>query len=194
MCIFYSTVFLFVFSSEMQLIPFLARRRTLLLLVKALVKEWDFKCGSCGFNLDYPHWNHIDKVGHVACLWFLWIYSFSILLLECGLCGFLNFNNIQCVLFLAFVDLYKSLFLKSTCDMVLMWLHVDSVSTYAFKSQSSLSYKPNFRGGSKEWADFFTEGHLIGYQVWFCICSNKFFSFCSASKVSVLLLYYLLLT
>ena len=65
---------------------------------------------------------------------------------------------------------------------------MDSVSIYTLKSQSSLSFKPNFRGGSKEWADFFTEGHLIGYQVWFCICSNKFFSFCSASKVSVLLL------
>ena len=187
MCIFYSTVFLFVFSSEMQLIPFLARRRTLLLLVKALVKECDFKCGSCGFNLDYPHWNHIDKVGHVACLWFLWIYSFSILLLECGLCGFLNFNNIQCVLFLAFVDLYKSLFLKSTCDMVLMWLHVDWLLIYTLKSQSNLSFKANFRDGCEEWQDSFVEGHSIGYQVWFWICSNEFFSFCSASKVSVLL-------
>ena len=158
------------------------------------VKECGFKCGSCGFNPGYPHWNHIDKVDNVACIWFMWIYSFLILWLECGLCGFLNFNNILCGLFVAFVDLYKLLFLKSTCDMVLMWLHVDSVSIYTLKSQSSLSFKPNFRGGSEEWADSFTEGHLIGYQVWFCIRSNKFFSFCSASKASVLLLYYFLLT
>ena len=160
----------------------------------SLVKECGFKCGWCGFSPDYLHWNHTDKVGNVACIWFMWIYSFLILWLECGLCGFLNFNNILCGLFVAFVDLYKSLFLKSTCDMVLMWLHVDSVSIYTLKSQSSLSFKPNFRGGNKEWADSFAEGHLIGYQVWFCICSNKFFSFCSASKVSVLLLYYFLLT
>ena len=62
------------------------------------------------------------------------IYSFLILWLEYGLCGFLNFNNILCRLFVAFVDLYKSLFLKSTCDMVLIWLHVDSVSIYIEKS------------------------------------------------------------
>ena len=37
---------------------------------------------------------------------------------------------------MAFVDLYKLLFLKSTCDMDLMWLHVDSVSIYILKSQS----------------------------------------------------------
>ena len=129
----------------------------------------------------------------MACIWFMSIYSFLILWLECGLCGFLNFNNILYGLFVAFVDLYKLLFLKSTCDMVLMWLHVNSVSIYTLKSQSSLSFKQNFRGGSKEWTDSFT-GHLIVYQVWFCVCSNKFFSFCSASKVSVLLLYYFLLT
>ena len=35
---------------------------------------------------------------------------------------------------MAFVDLFKSMFLKSTCDMVLMWLHLDSVSTYTLKS------------------------------------------------------------
>ena len=80
----------------------------------------------------------------------MWIYLFLILWLEGGLCGFLNFNNILCELFVAFVDLYKPLFLKSTCDMVLMGLHVDSVSIYTLKSQSSLSFKPNFRGGSKE--------------------------------------------
>ena len=108
--------------------------------------------------------------------------------LECGLCGFLNFNNILYGLFVAFVDLYKLLFLKSTSDMVLMWLHVDSVSIHTLESQSSLSFKPNFRGGSVKWADSLTEGQLIGYQVWFCICSSTFFSFCSASKVSVLLL------
>ena len=113
----------------------------------------------------------------MAYIWFMWIYSFLILRLECGLSGFLNFNNILCGLFVAFVDLYKSLLLKSTCDMVLMWFHVDSISIYTLKSQSSLSFKPNFRDGSKEWADSFTKGHLIGYQVWFCICGNKFFSF-----------------
>ena len=86
------------------------------------------------------------------------------------------------------------MFLKSTCHMVLMWLHVDSISIYTLESQSSLSFKANFRGGSEERADSFTERYLIGYQVWFCVCSNKFFSFCSASKVSVLLLYYFLLT
>ena len=132
-------------------------------LLGTRVKKCGFKCGSCGFNPGYPHWNHIDKVDNVACIWFMWIYSFSVLWLECQLCGFLNFSNILCGLFVAFVDLYKSLFLKSTCDMVLMWLHVDSVSIYTLKSQSSLSFKPNFRGGSKEWADSFTEGHLIGY-------------------------------
>ena len=31
------------------------------------------------------------------------------------------------LIFLAFVDLHMSLFLKSTCDMVLMWLLVDLV-------------------------------------------------------------------
>ena len=61
---------------------------------------------------------------------------------------------------------------------------MDSVSIYTLKSQSSLPFKPNFRGGSEEWAHSFAEGHLIGYQVWFCICSNNCFSFCSASKVS----------
>ena len=71
-----------------------------------------------------------------------------ILWFECGLCGFVNFNNILCGLFVAFVD--KLLFLKSTCDMVLMRLHVDSVSLYTLKSQSSLPFKPNFRGGSEE--------------------------------------------
>ena len=101
-----------------------------------LVKECGFKCGWCEFNPDSPHWNHIDKVGNVACIWFMWIYSFLILWLECGLCGFLNFNNILCGLFVAFVDLHKSLLLKSTCDMVLMHLHVDSVSIYTLKSQS----------------------------------------------------------
>ena len=70
--------------------------------------------------------------------------------LECGLCGFLNFNNILRGLFVAFVNLYKLLLLKSTCDMVLMWLHVDSVSIYTLKSQSSLSLKPNFRGGRRK--------------------------------------------
>ena len=64
--------------------------------------------------------------------------------LACELCGFFNFNNILHGLFVASVDLYKSLFLKSTCDMVLMWLHVVSVSIYTLKSQSSLSFKPNF--------------------------------------------------
>ena len=39
---------------------------------------------------------------------------------------------------MAFVDLYK-LCLKSTCDMVLMWLHVASVSICILKSQSSLT-------------------------------------------------------
>ena len=52
-------------------------------------------------------------------------------------------------LFVAFVDLSKSLFLKPTCDMVLKWLHVDSVSIYTLKNQSSLSLKPNFRDGRK---------------------------------------------
>ena len=41
----------------------------------ALVKECGFKFGWCGFNPDYPHWNHIDKVGNVAFIWFMWIYS-----------------------------------------------------------------------------------------------------------------------
>ena len=118
----------------------------------------------------------------------MWVYSFLMLRLECGLCGFLNFNNILCGLFVASVDLYKLLFLKWTCDLALMWIHVDSVSIYTLKSQSSLSFKPNFRGASEEWADSFAKGHPIGYQAWFCICSNKFFSFCTASKVSVLLL------
>ena len=103
----------------------------------------------------------------------MWIYSFLILSLECGLCGNLNFNIILYELFVAFVDLYKSLLLKSTCDMVLLWLHVNSVSIYTLKSQSSLSFKPSFKGGSKEWADSLAEGHLIGYQIWFCICSNN---------------------
>ena len=124
----------------------------------------------------------------MGCIWFMWIYSFLILWLECGLCGFLNFNNILCRLFVAFVDLYKSLFLKWTWDIVLMWIHLDSVSIYTLQSQSNLSFEPNFRGRSEEWRDSFAEGHLIGYQVWFCICSNKFFGFCSASKISVLLL------
>ena len=44
-------------------------------------------------------------------------------------------------------DLYK-LCLKPTCDMVLMWLHVDSLSIPALKSQSSL-IEINFRGGRK---------------------------------------------
>ena len=163
------------------------------LAVVTQAKECGFKCGWCGFNPDYLHRNHIDKVGNVAYIWFMWIYSFLIVWLECGLCGLLNFNNILCGLFLAFVDLYKSLFLKSNWDMDLMWLYVDSVSIYTLKSQSSLSFKPNFRDGSKEWADSFPEGQLIGYQAWFCICSNKFFCFCSVSKVCVLLLYYFLL-
>ena len=36
-----------------------------------------------------------------------------------------------------------------------MWLHVDSVSIYTLESQSSLSFKPNFRGGKQGmiWAD-----------------------------------------
>ena len=114
-----------------------------------LVKEWSFKCGWCGFSPDYPHWNHIHKVGNAACIWFIWVYSFVILWLECGLCGSLNFNNILCGLFVAFVDLCKSLILKPTCDMGLIWLHVDSVSIYTLKSQSSLSLKPNFRGGRR---------------------------------------------
>ena len=138
-----------------------------------------------------PHWQS-SQCG----LYLVYVdyYSFLILWLECGLCGFLNFNNILYGLFVAFVDLYKSSFLKWTCDMVLKWIYVNSVSIYTLKSQSSLSFKQNFRGGSKEWTDSFTEEHLIVYQVWFCICSNKFFSFCSASKVSFLLLYYFLLT
>ena len=44
-------------------------------------------------------------------------------------------------------DLYK-LCLKSTCDMVLMWLHVNSLSIPALKSQSSL-IEINCRGGRK---------------------------------------------
>ena len=123
----------------------------------------------------------------------MWICSFLVLWLEYGLRGFVNFNNMLCGLFVAFVNLCKSLFLKSTCDMVLMCLYLDSVSVYTLKSQSSLSFKPNFRVGSKEWADSFAKGHLIGHQVWFCICSNKFFSFYSESKVYVLLLCYFLL-
>ena len=159
------------------------------------VKECGFKCGWRGFNPDYPHWNHIDKVGNVACIGFMWIYPFLLLWLECGLCGFLNFNNILCGLFVAFVDLYKiNIFEINLWYGFNVWLHVDSVSIYTLEKQSSLSFKPNFRGGSEEWADSFAEGYLIGYQVWFCICSNKLFSFCSASKVSVLLLYYFLLT
>ena len=59
----------------------------------------------------------------VACIWLMWIYSYLKLWLECGLCGFLlNFNNILFILFVAFVDLYKLLFFKWTCDMVLMWI------------------------------------------------------------------------
>ena len=59
----------------------------------------------------------------VACIWLMWIYSYLKLWLECGLCGFLlNFNNILFRLFVAFVDLYKLLFFKWTCDMVLMWI------------------------------------------------------------------------
>ena len=50
---------------------------------------------------------------------------------------------------MAFVDLYKLLFLKSTCDMVLMWFHVNSLSIYTLKSQSSPSLKPNFRGARR---------------------------------------------
>ena len=49
-----------------------------------------------------------------------------------------------CGLFVAFVDLS----LKSTCGMVLMSLHVDSVSLSTLKSQSSLS-ETNFRGGKR---------------------------------------------
>ena len=64
-------------------------------------------------------------------------------------------------IFVAFVDLYKSLFLKWTCDMILMCIHMDSILIYTLKSWSSLSFKPNFRGGSEEWADSFAEGHLI---------------------------------
>ena len=86
----------------------------------------------------------------MACIGFMSIYSFLILWLECALCAFLDFNNILCGLFVAFVDLFKLLFLKSICHMVLMWLHVDSVSIYTLKRQSSLSFKLNFRGGSEE--------------------------------------------
>ena len=77
------------------------------------------------------------------------VYSFLILWLECELCGFLNLNNILFGLYVAFVDLSKSLFLRLTCDMVLKWLHVDSGSIYKLKSKSSLSLKPNFRDGRK---------------------------------------------
>ena len=73
----------------------------------------------------------------MACIWFMCIYSFLILWLECGLCGFLNFSNMLCELFVAFGDLYKFLFLKSTCNMVLMWFHVNSVSIDTLRSQSS---------------------------------------------------------
>ena len=38
-----------------------------------LVKKYGFKCGWCGFNGDYPHWNYIDKVSNMAYIWFLWI-------------------------------------------------------------------------------------------------------------------------
>ena len=45
--------------------------------------------------------------------------------------------------------------------MVLMWLHVDSVSILTLKSQSSLT-ETNFRGGMNR---FLAEVHLIGCQV-----------------------------
>ena len=80
-----------------------------------------------------------------------------------GLCGYIDFyycslnvayvNSLMstiytvCGLFVAFVDLYK-LYLKSTCDIVSMWLHVDSVLISTLKSQSSLS-ETNFRGGRR---------------------------------------------
>ena len=54
---------------------------------KSLVKECGFKCGWCGFNPDYPHWNYIDKVSNMDCIWFMCIYSF---LIYCGL-------NVDCV-------------------------------------------------------------------------------------------------
>ena len=49
--------------------------------------------------------------------------------------------------------------------MVLMWLHMDAVSIHTLKNQSRLSFKPDFRDGSKEWANYLVEGHLIGYQI-----------------------------
>ena len=49
------------------------------------------------------------------------------------LSGFFNFNNTLCGLLVAFVEFY-TLFLKLTCDIILMWLHVDSVSISTLKS------------------------------------------------------------
>ena len=49
-----------------------------------------------------------------------------------------------------------------------MWIQYQYMCI--LKSQSSLSFKPNVWGGSKEWADSLAEGCLLGYQVWFCIC------------------------
>ena len=114
-------------------IPLLSFKQYLL----TFVHECGFKCGWCGFNPDYPHWSYIDKAGSVACIWFMWIYWFLRVWLECGLCGFFNFNNTLCGLFVAFVDFYTLLPFKSTCDMVLMRLHVDSISVSISKSKSN---------------------------------------------------------
>ena len=70
---------------------------------------------------------------------------------------------------MAFVDFYKPMFLKSTCDMVLMWFHVDSVSIYTLKSQSSLSLKPNFRGGR-------TNEQILSQEDTLCVIKNGFAS------------------
>ena len=46
----------------------------LIIIAVTLVKQCGFKCGWCGFNPDYPHWNYTDKVGNVVRIWFMWIY------------------------------------------------------------------------------------------------------------------------
>ena len=71
----------------------------------------------------------------MASIWFMLIYLFLTLWLEYGLCGFFNLKNTACVLFVTVVDFYTTLFLISTFHMVLMWVHVDSISISTLKSQ-----------------------------------------------------------
>ena len=74
-------------------------------------------------------------------------------------------------LFVAFVNLCILLFSKSTCDMALMWLHVDSVLICTIKSQSS-HIETNTYGMSKFFAGT-KKNYVLSKNV---LCSTKSFS------------------